>query len=202
MSQETASENPLDADTESLRKLVTALSKERDDLAGELKETRGEARDRRHEAKGLAAQVEALTKERDTFRATAETTAGDWQTKIDALSGTIRGLKHERAFAKVAGTLKVSDPTKQADLVKLAGYAPEGDEPDEARITASFQEALKGRAWLVDAPPAPGGATNAPGGAGATQAQSGGKPGPGADRGQSTQSESRSQPEGRVPGRL
>ena len=71
-----------------------------------------------------------------------------------------------------------------ADLVKLAGYQPQGEEPDEAKIMASFQEALRGRAWLIDVPnekPAPGGAKDAPGGAGATQAQPGGKPGPGAD---------------------
>src|SRR5262249_28235014 len=109
-----------------------------------------------------------------------------------------------RAFEAVAKALKVSDPAKLADLVKLAGYTPEADEPDEPKITAAFQEALKGRAWLVDAEetkPAPGGATTAPGGAGATTTPTPAVAGPGSDRGQTVSSPA-SQASTRPAGRL
>ena len=99
-------------------------------------------------------------------------------------------------FAKVAKGLKVNDPAKFSDLVKLAAYQPEGDEPDEVKIATAFQEALKGRPWLADpdtSTTAAGAAKTASGGAtGATQAQPGGKPGVGAERGQSVTSESSS----------
>jgi hypothetical protein len=177
------------------QKLTKELSSAHDDL----KEVRSEARDRRHENKQLAGQVEGLTKERDDYKVRAETDPEGLRKQLGDHAATIRVMKHDRAFAKIASALKVTDPVKFADLQKVAGYAPEGDEPDEAKITASFQEALKGRPWLLDA--APGGATNAAGAAGATGAQSGGKPGPGADRGQSISSPP-SQAQGRPAGRL
>src|SRR5262249_36053227 len=120
-------------------------------------------------------------------------------------------LKHDKAFANVAKSLRVTDSVKFADLVKLAAYQPEGDEPDETKITAAFQEALKGRSWLVDMPDAgasktaAGAAPNAAGAAGATHAHNqtqGGTPGPGAERGQSVTSECSSQARERIPGRL
>jgi len=179
------------------QKLVRDLAGAHDDL----KEVRGEARDRRHETKTLKDQLEALAKERDTFKVKAEADPDGLKQTLAQHQATIRGLKHEQVFAKVAKGLKVNDPTKLADLVKLAAYQPEGDEPDETKIAAAFQEALKGRTWLVDAPAA-GAATTAAGAAGATQAQPSGKPGPGAERGQSVTSESSSSARERVPGRL
>ncbi len=164
------------------------------DLAGahdDLKEVRGEARDRRHEGKKLVEQLEALTKERDEFKTKAEADPEGLRKNLTDAQGVIRSLKHDGAFARVAKDLKVNDPAKFTDLVKLAAYQPEGDDPDEAKITAAFQEALKARPWLVDAEstPAAGAAKAASGGAnGATTAQPGGKPGPGADRGQSVES--------------
>lgn len=199
--------------SDELQKEIDRLTAENRKLSGdvaslsdELKEVRHEARDRRHEVKNLTAQLETTVKERDDFKAKAETTSDEWQSRIDALSGQVRGLKHDGAFAKVAKALKVNDPTKFADLVALSKYAPEGDEPDEAKITEAFQGVLKARPYLIDAEekeqPAPGGATTAPGGApGATQARSGEKPGPGADRGQSLSTTS-SQATARIPGRL
>src|SRR5262249_12463386 len=128
------------------------LTKELLDAQADFKEVRGEARDRRLEAKGLKEQLEGLTKERDELRMRAEADPEGLRKELADARGVIRGLRHDTAYERVARGLKVGDPSKFADLVKLAGYQPEGDEPDEARITAAFQEALNGRPWLVDAP--------------------------------------------------
>lgn len=179
------------------KKLATDLAS----IGDELKDVRHEARDRRHENKTLTTQVAELSADRDKWKGQAEQDPDNLRKEVEAHKGTVRTMKHERAFEKVAAALKVNDQAKRADLFKLAGYAPEGDEPDEAKITATFQEALKGRSWLVDQP-APGGATTAPGGAnGAGSNGAGGKPGPGNDRGQSL-NEAPSQARERAPGRL
>jgi hypothetical protein len=195
----------LTAEIERLRAENARLTK---DLAGahdDLKVVRAEARDRRHENKTLAQQLAELATDRDGWKAKAETDPAEWQEKLDAAHGTVRAMKHERAYEKVAKGLKVTDPAKFADLLKLAGHTPEGNEPDEVKIAETFQDALKGRPWLVDAEspkPAPGGATNAPGGAiGATTETKPAVPGPGSDRGQSVSSTT-SQPASRVSGRL
>src|SRR4051812_34825277 len=124
----------LQAEIESLKaenvKLVRELAASHDDL----KEVRGEARDRRHEAKSLTAQIAELTAERDRFKAAAEADPENLRKEIDGHKAAVRALKHERAFEQVAKALKVSDPVKFADLLKVAGFTPEGDEPDEARI--------------------------------------------------------------------
>ena len=151
-------------------------------------------------------QLDALSKERDEFKGKAEADPEGLRKSLADAHGTIRSLKHDGAFARVAKGLKVNDPAKFTDLVKLAAYTPEGDDPDEAKIAASFGEALKARPWLVDAETttaAAGAAKAASGGAnGATAAQLGGKPGVGAERGQSVTSESKSMPAGWIPGRL
>jgi hypothetical protein len=195
--------------TDELQKEIDRLKAENQkltkDLAGahdDLREVRGEARDRRHETKTLKEQLEALVKERDEFRTKAEADPDGLRMSLAEHQATIRGLKHEAAYGRVATGLKVNDPTRFADLVKLANYQPEGDEPDETKIAAAFTEALKGRPWLVDAPPVEP-AKPAPGGAqGANGTQSGGKPGPGAERGQSVSSDRSSQARERIHGRL
>jgi hypothetical protein len=194
--------------TDDLQKEIDRLKAENQkltkDLAGahdDLKEVRGEARDRRHESKSLKEALEALGKERDELKGKAEADPDGLRKTIEAHAATIRGLKHEAAFARVAKGLKVTDPTKYADLVKLAAYQPEGDEPDDTKIATAFSEALKGRSWLVDAPPAAP-ATPAAGAAVASPGGQGGKPGPGAERGQSTSSDSSSAPRERIAGRL
>jgi predicted nuclease with TOPRIM domain len=173
------------------------------DLAGahdDIKEVRGEARDRRHEGKKLAEQVDALTKERDEFKFKAQQDPEGLKTQVAELSGKLRDVVHRTAFAKVAQELKVSDPAKVADLYALSGYKADADEPDEAKLVETIQTALKGRPHFLDT--APGGAQTAAGAAGATQGQAGGKPGPGAERGQSVTSEGKSLAPGRIPGRL
>jgi hypothetical protein len=198
--------------SEELQKEIDRLKAENAKLARDLtgahedlKEVRGEARDRRHEGKRLAEQLDALTKDRDEFKTKAEADPEGLRKGLADAHGVIRSLKHDGAFAKVAKGLKVNDPAKFTDLVKLAAYQPEGDEPDEAKIATAFQEALKGRPWLVDgdpAKPAAGAAPAAAGAAGATTTQAGGKPGPGAERGQSVSTESKSLPRDRIPGKL
>jgi hypothetical protein len=199
--------NPDDLQKE-IDRLKSENTKLARDLAGaqeDLKEVRGEARDRRHEGKKLAEQLDALTKERDEFKTRAEADPERLRKRLAEAQGVIRGLKHDGAFATVAKTLKVNDPAKLMDLVKLAAYQPEGDEPDETKIATAFQAALKDRPWLVDVETkaATGVAKHAAGVANGTpSAQHGGKPGPGNDRGQSTTSESSSTPGERIPGRL
>jgi hypothetical protein len=191
----------LEAEIARLKAENTKLAR---DLAGahdDLKEVRGEARDRRHENKTLAAQLGELATDRDKFKAAAEADPEGLRKSLDGAQQTIRALKHDGAFAKVAKGLKVSDPTKFADLLKLASYQPEGDEPDEAKIAEAFQGALKGRPWLADGDAAPGGAKDAPGGdKGASATQAGGKPGPGADRGQSLESQGKTSGNGLMKG--
>jgi len=204
MSEET--KNDSTEELESLKKQVKLLTAERDSLLSDLKDVRHEARDRRHEAKGLAEQLQALARERDDYKSKAETTTGEWQEKIDQLSDQLRSLKHEQTFAKIAQGMNVKDEAKFADLVKLAAYQPESEEPDEAKITTAFLEALKGRPWLMEtatAQYAAGAATTASGGAnGATTQSTGEIPGPGADRGQSLNTNSNSPPSSRPAGRL
>jgi uncharacterized protein (UPF0335 family) len=174
-------------------------------LADDLKEVRAEARDRRHENKALTQQIVELTTDRDGWKAKAETDPEGLEAQLHQATSLVRAMKHDRAYEKVAKDLKVSDPAKFADLLKLAGHTADDDEPDEAAITSTFKETLKGRPWLVDAEPtqaAPGGATIAPGGAnGASEETKPGVPGPGADRGQSVNSTT-SLPATRPAGRL
>jgi hypothetical protein len=176
-------------DVTALQRQIRDLTTERDSLLGDLKDVRHEARDRRHEAKGLTEQLAALTAERDDYKGKAETTGAQWQAKIDALAGTVRGLKHERIYATVAHKLDVRDQTKFADLVKLSAYQPEGDEPDEEKITASFTAVLKDRPWLAEQTAAAAATTASGGASGTTTA----KAGAGSDRGQSI-SETSSRP--------
>jgi hypothetical protein len=183
------------------KKLTDGLS----ELSGELKEVRGEARDRRHEARTLAQQLAEVAADRDQWKTKVETDPEGWQARVDELRGTVRSLRHERCYEAVARQLKVSDPTKLADLLKLSGHAPEADEPDEAQISETFRAALQGRPWLVD--DEAGASTQAPGGANANAdaagipAEPGGRPGPGADRGQSLSSTT-GPARSKVPGRL
>jgi hypothetical protein len=191
----------LQAEIDRLKAENAELSKVVASLGDDLKEVRAEARDRRHENKSLSQQHAEAAADRDGWRTKAENDPEGLAAQLEAAHGILRSMKHERAFEKVAKAFNVTDPVKFADLIKLAGYTPDGDEPDEARITKTFEEALKERPYLVDAP-APGGATPAPGGATvATIPAEPGRPGPGNDRGQSLNSGS-SQPAARPAGRL
>jgi hypothetical protein len=174
-------------------------------LTSELKEVRSEARDRRHENKRLAAQFTDLATERDLWKVKAETDPDSLRAQIADLGSRLRAEMHERAYESVARGLKVTDPMKFADLVKLASHQSDGDEPDTAKVTASFQEALKARPWLVDAeecrPTQAYMNTVSTGAIGNLNDTTAADPGPGADRGQSLSSSS-CQPERRAIGRL
>lgn len=156
---------------------------------------RGEQRDRRHDNKGLADQLAALTAERDQYKTKAEMTGADWQAKIDEADRTISQLKHQKVFSKVAQAFKVNDPAKLADLIKLASYQPETGEPDEVKIAAAFQETIKSRPWLQDTPAPP---PVAPMGTNGHHFP----PGPGSDRGVSISGDSGGKPVNRIVGRL
>jgi hypothetical protein len=169
------------------------------DLNDVLKETRGEAKERRLENRTLAQQLAELTTERDSFKQRAEAEPGELQKRLDEATGKIRERDHKDAFNKVAKGMKVSDPTAQADLWALSGYKPEGDAPDESRIKEAIGATLKGRPRFLDAEP--DGSTTAAGAANGGTQTTPAKPGPGADRGQSL-SQSPSQAPARPAGRL
>src|SRR5690349_18449631 len=102
-----------------IARLKAANDKLQKDLASshdDLKEVRAEARDRRHENKGLTQQLESITKERDDFKVKAETDPAAWQSKLADAHAQIRTLKHDRAYEAVARDLKVTNPVKFADL--------------------------------------------------------------------------------------
>jgi FtsZ-binding cell division protein ZapB len=196
----------LKSENANLTKNVSTLTKERDgllsdrdDLKVSLKEANAEARDRRHALKAVeeerdsfAVMMQELEADRDGLKAKIEAEPNEHLAKINELTGTLRGMKHERAFEKIAKGLKVTDPGRLADLISLARYAPEADDPDEEKITTTFAEALKGRSWLVDpepavAPPAAPHATN--GTPKSAEAAKPNPPAPGSDRGMSVESE-------------
>jgi hypothetical protein len=190
-----------------LQKEIDRLKADNDklkrDLAGvhdDLKEVRAEARDRRHENKKLAEQLEGVTGERDKYKVASEADPEGLKTQITDLSGKLLEINHRGAFADVARSFKVTDPGRINDLYALSGYKPEG-EPDTAKLEEAIGAALTGRPHFLDPPP--GGAAQAAGAAnGTAHGQLGGKPGVGSDRGQSTHSERSSQARERIAGRL
>jgi hypothetical protein len=197
----TVSIDDLQQEIDRLKAENRRLAADLGDTQEELKSTRAEARDRRHDVKGFKEQLEALTKERDGFRAKAEADPEGLKAQVAELTGKIRERAHRDAFAEAARAAKVSDPARIADLYTLSGYKPEGEEADKAKLAEVIGAALTSRPHFLDAPPSGDGKTAA-GAAGATQASSGGKPGPGAERGTSTSSDSSSAPRERIPGRL
>jgi predicted nucleic acid-binding Zn-ribbon protein len=64
----------LQAEVDRLKKLNEKLAKDLVSAHDDLKEVRGEARDRRHENKSLAQQLADLTAERDDYKVKAEAT--------------------------------------------------------------------------------------------------------------------------------
>ena len=184
-------------------KLSNALAGAHDDL----KEVRGEAKDRRLENRKLAEQLDTLAGERDKYKVAAETDPEGLKATNAELSGKLRDVNHRSVFAKVAAGLKVTDPTKVADLYALSGYKAESDTPDEKKMAGVVQEALKGRPHYLDtaadaAKAGASGATAGSRGPGVTVEQARQWRAPGSERGQSTHQESSSPPRERIPGRL
>lgn len=141
-----------------------------------------------------------MSKERDDYKIKAEMNSGDWEAKLAEARQAIRGLKHQQSYAKVAKALRVSHPGKLADLIMVVGYQPETDEPDEAKIAAAFQEALKARPYLQDAAPTP---TTSPTPAGTNgYGHTSYTAGPGFDRGVSVTGDGGFKPVNRISGRL
>ena len=198
---ETATTTANDRELEQLRRELRKTQADLADTQEELKSTRAEARDRRHDVKSAKEQLEALAKERDQFKAQAALDPENLRAQLAEATGKIRERAHRDVFTEVARAAKVTDPARIADLYALSGYKPEGDEADRAKLGEVIAGALKGRPHFLDAPAVDPPKTAA-GAAGATQTQPGGKPGPGAERGQSTSSESSSPARERIPGRL
>jgi hypothetical protein len=200
--------------SEELQKEIDRLKAENSKLSNslasaheDLKEVRGEAKDRRLEGRKLTEQLAELAAERDKFKVAAQDDPEGLKAQVTELSGRLRDVAHRTAFAKVAAGLKVTDPTKVADLYALSGYKAESDTPDEKKMAGVVQEALKGRPHYLDTAAAAaqqgsGGAQVASRGAGVTVEQARQWRAPGSERGQSTHTESSSPPRERIPGRL
>ena len=147
--------------TESLKAENVRLAGEHEVLTSAVSEAKADARARRielREAEKLRDQhaetVTKLTGDIDLLKQQVETAPGEYRAKVEELTGVVRTMKHEKAFDKVLTELKVTDPAKRRDLLKLANYVPEGDEPDEAKIKAKFSEEVKDRSYLLDPDPA------------------------------------------------
>src|SRR5258707_1306061 len=114
----------LNAEIERLKAENKRFADDLSSLTDELKEVRHEARDRRHENKSLAQQLAELATDRDFWKARSEQDPEGLKVQLQESQGTIRAMKHERAYEKIATGLKVTDPAKLADLLKLAGHTP------------------------------------------------------------------------------
>jgi hypothetical protein len=131
--------------------LINSLNQRIATLERDLAQTRAESRNRKiqgrtqaetlagvtKERDDLAASVVALTTERDQARAQLTAAPGELQLKITELTDQIRTRDHKARFtvlAKEAGC----DPEAIDAAWDLAGYKPDADEPDDARITESI----------------------------------------------------------------
>jgi seryl-tRNA synthetase len=212
-------------DADSLKARVSELTEQMSAKDAELKETRAEARDRRLELRKveterdeIAGRVEALTTERDTLATRLETEPNEYKQKFEQVAADLRNTKHQVAYRKVADSFKVDTEnlTKYNDFLKTVNYTPETDDPDEERISAVFQDALKDRPWYVKADPAPtttydasatrqgngNGHTNGTAAVAAKPPTQPAKPGPGADRGSSLATTQVGTAPARIPGKL
>jgi FtsZ-binding cell division protein ZapB len=172
--------------------LIASLQKRVDELTTETATLRAEAKSRRVKGKALAeendnlkAQVATLTSDRDGLKAQVDAKPGELQGEVDKLRGEIRDRDHKDAFRRLAKTAGVNEAALD-DAWQLSGYKPEGDQLDEAKITAAITSTLSGRDWLKAAP-APDGANGTPGASGTIPPPRGANatlpPGPGANRG-------------------
>jgi hypothetical protein len=103
----------------------------------------------------LKASVGTLTTERDTLASKANAAPDEKDKKISELTDSLRGIKHRAVFDKLAKTADVRDEAKD-DLWAALQYKPEADEADEAKLSGLVTEALKGRAYMVQADPQAG----------------------------------------------
>jgi FtsZ-binding cell division protein ZapB len=150
--------------------LIGSLQKRIDELTGENATLKSEAKDRRIAGKKLKEQLDALQKEhekavqeRDGFKAKAEAAPGEKDAEIGRLQGEIRTRDHKDAFAGVKelkikakdekgqdieDTYTFNDGVKVEDVWGKAGYAPEGDVPDAAKITELYGKAREAAPYL------------------------------------------------------
>lgn len=175
--------------------LIASLNDQVQRLQTENAELRSEAKSRRLKGKELqatldkhAADLAAVTKERDALKARADAEPGELQIQVDTLKGKLRDREHRDAFKRLAASAGArTEDTAIDDLWHASGYKAEADEIDDTKITAAIGKALQGRDYLKAAPP-PEGGNGKPLGNGKQPALAGAAhethpPGPGASRG-------------------
>jgi hypothetical protein len=103
------------------------------------------------EANDQQAMIDRLTRQVTDLSARLGTAEGD----RDGYRTKLRSTVHRQAFKDKALAARV-DPKAVDDLWKLAGYEPEGDEPDDEAIDGLVKAAQEVRpyAFLKDEPPA------------------------------------------------
>jgi hypothetical protein len=84
-----------------------------------------------------AQTIATLTTERDGLKTAATASPGELQAKNDALTLQIRTRSHQDRFNSLAEA-DGCDPATLAAAWKLAGYSPEADEPDDAKLTEAI----------------------------------------------------------------
>lgn len=146
--------------------LIASLQKQVTDLTNENAGLKAEAKDRRIKNAKLNKEIEELrglnetvTKERDEFKVKAEAAPADLTKQIGDLQGQLRSRDHRDAFSSVKefavkgedGTeakYTLNDGVSVDDLWTGLGYKPEGDIPDQARITGILSEGRASKPYL------------------------------------------------------
>jgi hypothetical protein len=134
-------------------------------------------------ARTARAQLETLTKERDTIKGERDTFAaqvnettekakglqsqldaqpGELRKTIEKLQGDIRTRDHRDAFYRHAkGFRGEKGETIREDaldaLWKLSGYTPEGDAPDDAKLAEVIGAAVAAQPFVLQSPAQPNG---------------------------------------------
>lgn len=142
--------------------LIRSLESRIASLEADNKKLSDEAAKRRHVAKELRSQLEAVMRERDealdgftaleeehtalTERANAAPEAKDQ--RIADLEQTIRTMNHKESFSKAAKAAGVREDAL-GDLWDLSGYKAETDQADEAKLSELITAKLKGRDYLL-----------------------------------------------------
>lgn len=114
-----------------------------------------EAASWRHKYKEAKKQAQDLQKQVDQYKAQPEPSQ-----EVDVLRQELAALKaektaqaHRKAFDKVAAGLGLVDETSREAAWKLAGYQPEGGEPQEDALKALLGKTLEAFPLLVPQQP-------------------------------------------------
>jgi hypothetical protein len=106
-------------------------------LSGAVARHRRDAEDAQEKLEAAEKTIKALTVERDTFKAQADTSA--MKKRVAELEGIIRNGNHKAAFARL-GKEKELDPDAVDYLYQISGWKAESEEIDEEAMSATLDE--------------------------------------------------------------